>query len=269
MRRKKETILFIIICVFLIFSIFSVRAKIVGKSSVQVESAVKFLNDLKEIEAINENDIPNADGFKEITGTSGKNLNSKYTIVAGNYGIDLDNKYNVIGFLDKNKQTRELDIIDKDKVIRNGETYLQTILDENVKFNGIKNEDEVGSIVYTLSFYKYHKKYISYNSEIIVQINKYTGKLVSYTGFSDDSVSYSSDTEILEDKCKSISYGYFEALGLNGELVNNIELGYFIVDEGKSQLCYILDFKIMDGQEKNKIYKVIINAKDGTVVKHY
>ena len=269
MKRWKESIAFIVICVILIFSIFSARAKIVGKSSEQVTKSVKFLNNLKDIEAINDTRFPKDNEFKEISISNGSNSNRKYTVVAGDFGIDLDSEYNVIGFLDQSTVIQEKEVLGESKAIINAREYLTEIVDEKIKYNEVKTTEDAESPLYTISFYKYHKKYPEYSNEIIVQINKYTGKLVSYTGYSDNNIKYSSKIEVEKEDLNKIVNGYFEALGLEGKVSSNVELGYFNVEEGQAQLCYIVKYKILDGEEKDKIYRAVINAKDGTVVKHY
>lgn len=269
MKRRKESIIFVVISIILIFCIFFVRAKVVGKSSNQVRNAVEFLNTLVEVEAINYSKVPEASDFKEIKIYNTNNSTSKYTVVSGNYGIDLDGDYNIIGFLDQNSAMEEKENFSEDKAIINAKIYLKAILDDKVKFNEVKTIDPVQSPVYTFSFYKYHKKYVSYSNEIVVQINKYTGKLVSYTGFSDNKVTYNSDIEIHKDALKTIANDYFKVLGLKGEVINNFKLGYFILEEGQAQLCYVLNFKIIDGEQKDKVYNVVVSTKDGTVIKHY
>lgn len=269
MKRRKESIIFIIISIFLMVSIYSVRSKSEGKSSRQVKSAIEFLNTLKDEGVIGISELPKAEEFKEVKSSDINKLNKKYTVIARNYVVDLNDDYNVIGFLDENSNVMEGNIISHDELVKKGEIYLKKILNENFELNDIRTTESQKSHIYTLSFYKYYKKYLSFSNEVILQINSYTGKLISYTDLSDNKVNYNSDIEVKSDKLKNIATGYFEVLGLKGELINNSKLGYFIVSEGQAQLCYILNYKILDGEEKDKIYKVVINGKDGTVLKHY
>ena len=264
-KGNKNLILFSIVFILIIGIIYIWNINM-GKTSMQVKETIRFLEELSEIGAINEKIMPTASDIREIKTSSNGNATVAYTLKWHNCGVDLDKKYNVIGFLEQTTTESGGTVLSEEQCIDYAEKYLKHILDNDFKLKEVL-ESEKEKPFYTINFYRYHRKYINYDDIITVKINKYSGELVGFSALNTDNVDYQSFMRTRKNEAKKIAKEYLEFIGLSGNLINE-DMGYFTTEEKISTLSYIIDYEITKGDNEGKICTIIINGNDGSVVKH-
>lgn len=268
MKNKKINL---IISAFIVIILISAIAIIIIKSyfgtSKAIRSAYNFLDDLVDVEAISKNELLDRDTFKELMVSNEINSMVKYKVVGNTFGMDLDEDYEVIGFTDTNTYIeKNSKIISENKAIEKAEQYLDKIIKDKFKFREIKEESEENLPYYTISFYKYHKNYLCLDYEILLNINKYNGKLIGYYGVNDQEIKYNNECDVKIDKAKKIAQNYFDKLKIQGDFTNNNMIGYINIGEDKSELAYLLRYEAKYNDKKD-IYDIYVSAKDGEIIK--
>lgn len=267
MKKNKKNLILLGIVFVLIIGIDYIWNSNMGKTSKQVKETINFLEKLYEIGAIKSEAVPIASDIQEVKTTTNGNSTVAYTLKWHNCGVDLDKNYNVIGFLEQTNtiKDREMMITEKDS-IEYAEEYLSHILDDSYEVKEVL-ENENDNSFYTINFYRYHKKYINYDDIVTVKINKCSGELVGFSALNIDDVDYHSFLLIKELDAKKNAREYLESSGLKGEIID-IKSGYFITSEKNATLSYVMDFKLTSEGNEGKICTIIINGRDGSVVKH-
>lgn len=239
-----------------------------GKSSKQVKETIKFLQQLYDIGAIESDKVPNAQDIQEIKVSSNGNSTVAYTLKWNNCGVDLDKNYNVIGFLEQTSTEYGGNILDKSICIKYAEKYLKKIIDEKFVLKEVIEDDNNTEDNYSINFYRYHKKHINYDDVVTLKISRYSGKIVAYLANDISNINFNTYTKIKAEEAKSEAKKYLKTLSLNGKIYEDISLGYFNTGENESTLSYIIKYKISNGENKGKICTIIINGKDGSVIRH-
>lgn len=273
MKVKKRIIAFGVLAIALIIAIgFTVVSNLDNKLK-EVKVAKAFVMNLKDKEIIDTEVNLDEIEFKSISRLTSKNSKTQYTVMAENIGIDLDSKYVVTGFSKKveldsqNKSTIESNIIDEESAREIAEEYVNEITDEKFSFKEIRkvNDEENDSDTHVIVFYKYFKNYPYYDNEIVVSINKTSGKLESYINQSINDVKHNLKKYIEVDEAKNIALNYFAKLNKEAEIVEEPLLAITAGVDDDFELSYVVNIKTksIDGEEDK--YKLFINSESGEV----
>ena len=269
MKGKKKIIVFTLLTMSLLIAIGFTIVSLLGNKSKEVKVAKKFVEKLQRMDIIDTKLNIDEIEFKSMDKVINKNSKTQYTVVAENLGIDLDSKYVVTGFSEKIKENKSLDsIIDKDNAKIIAEEYVGEITNEKFEFKELREvkDGEEKSNTYTIAFYKYVKDYPCYDNEIVVNINKTSGKLESYTNQSINEVKHNIKKNINLEEAKNISIEYFSKLNVKAEIGKEPLLAVTLRVDGEFELSYVVELKITSNDGKIELYKLFINAESGDVV---
>ena len=218
-----------------------------GNKSKEVKVAKKFVEKLQRMDIIDTKLNVDEIEFKSMAKVTNKNSKTQYTVIAENLGIDLDSKYVVTGFSEKVKEYKSpYSSIDKDNAKIIAEEYVRKISNEKFKFKEVREvkEGEEKSNTYTIAFYKYVKDYPCYDNEIVVNINKTSGKLESYTNQSINEVKHNIKKNINLEEAKNISIEHFNKLNIKSEIVEEPLLVVTLRVDGEFELSYVVYLKL-------------------------
>lgn len=265
MKNKFKWILSMLVVIILLMGILIIWNKDMGKASKQVRETVKFLDNMIDAKAIDENSHPKVEEVQEVKSISTSNSTVAYTLIWKNCGVDLDEDYNVVGYLNQSENEAFENKLKEAKCYEYASNYLKTIITDKFKYSSSQNNEDENS--YTFTFYRYHKKYPNYNNEIKLKINKETGKLVSYSAFCDENMEYKSNILLTEKRAISKAEEYCsEMFNEKIKILGQTTKGYFNAGENKYVLCYIINYKITEGENQDKQYSILITTDDGTVL---
>ena len=267
MKRKIGAIISSLIILALMIAIVFTLSTLSGGASKQVRESMNFVKKLNSVNALGNIEQLKDSDFKEVKNSSKSNSLVKYTLVTNNFGIDLDKEYNVVGFLNNVDNKAIGNVISEDEAIEYASKYLSEIITSDYKLKGIREVELVDANSYTVVFYKYYKKYISYSSEITIKINKYNGELMAYSSVLEDEDSFISKIEVKEKSASEIAIKYLKDMNLIGIVEDEPILAYIKVETGINKLCYHVNVKITEGEDKDKVYTVIIDAETANVLK--
>ncbi|MGL5354016.1 MAG: YcdB/YcdC domain-containing protein, partial [Clostridium sp.] len=211
MKANKRVIAFTVLIIALLVAIAFAVGSIKGDKSKEIRVAKSFVEELQNKNIVDLSlDIDNIE-FKSIEKSGNKSGINQYTVVSENIGIDLDSKYNVIGFSQKLNSGRDIhEVVGEEEAITIAKKYVDDIISEKFEFKeirGTKNgEEDSGN--YTIAFYKYVKDYPYYDNEIVVNINKMTGKLESFSNQTITKVKHNLKKEITDLEAKEMAISY-------------------------------------------------------------
>lgn len=274
MKVKKRIIAFGVLAIALIIAIgFTVVSNLDNKLK-EVKVAKAFVTNLKDKEIIDTEVNLDEIEFKSISKLANKNSKTQYTVMAENIGIDLDSKYVVTGFSKKveldsqNRSVIESNIIDEESAIEIAEEYVNEITNEKFSFKEIRkvNDEENDSNTHVIVFYKYFKNYPYYDNEIVVSINKTSGKLESYINQSINDVKHNLKRYIEVDEAKNIALNYFAKLNQEVEIAEEPLLAIIAGVNDDFELSYVVDIKTKSIDGKEDKYKLFINSESGEVL---
>ena len=218
MRFKKASIVFSVIIIVLLLLIGFSVSNILDRGTKEVKVAKEFIEELYDNDIIEKNSIIKDAVVKEeaLNKLSNKNSIIKYSVIVGNYGVDIDKDYRVVGFSNKNlgEEKYKAEEISGDKAIALAKTYISNITKEKFAFKEIKSKDNDNSLVYNVIFYKYRNEYPCYQQEINSLINKITGKLEGYTNYSLEAMNYIDEINIDEEKARESVNNNFKSLNI-------------------------------------------------------
>lgn len=270
MRLKKIKVIFSVVIIILLGLIGYIVNGILNKETKEVIVAKKFIENLSDEKIIN-----NSDYYKEAIEEEALNkLNSKssqiqYSVIVGNYGVDIDKNYNVLGFSNKNLGTKiKLAEISEEKATSLATKYIDEITNDEFIFKEIKTREEEGSPCYNVVFYKCKDGYPYYKQEINTSINKVTGKLESYSNYPLDNIKHIKDINIDEYKAKNIVQNYFINLNLKSEILDKPMIAFVSVNDNEMTLSYVYNVKTIDDKNKEEKYIIYIRADLGEVINY-
>ena len=281
MKAKNEKAIFSIITIVLIIFIGILVNNILRNENKEVKVAKDFIQNLFE-----ENIIDYYDKDDEVNKNNtlnklvNKNSQIQYSVLVGNYAVDIDKDYNVLGFSNKNisNQSSKLkvatysvidtEVVDEEKAIDYAVNYIKELSEDEFIFKEVKNKDGEENPYYVVVFYKCKDGYPIYKQEITVLIDKVSWKLQGYSNYPLEDKEYIKDIGIDEDQAIKIVLDNFKNLNLNKENIDidNIDLAYVEAEENKLALSYIINIKnkLEDGTSEN--YSVIIRGDNGQVI---
>lgn len=270
MRFKKIKIIFSIVIVILLGLIGYIVNGILNKETKEVIVAKKFIENLSDDKIIN-----NYDYYKEVIKDEALNkLNSKssqiqYSVIVGNYGVDIDKNYNVLGFSNKNLGANtKLAEISEEEAISLATKYIKKITDDEFMFKEIKSREKEDSPCYNVVFYKCKDGYPYYKQEINTSIDKVTGKLEAYSNYLLENIKYIKDINIDEYKAKNIVQNYFINLNLKSEILDKPMIAFVAVNDNEMALSYVYNVKTIDDKNKEEKYNIYIRADVGEVINY-
>lgn len=272
MKSKNLKLILSFIIVILLFSIILVARNILNVENKEVKVAKEFIEELyyggiidytegitKEEQALNK--------------ANKKNTNIKYSVMIGNYGVDIDSNYNILAFSNKNVTTNNVNenlvekamlynynkSVSEEEAVYLAQSYLNKITKEKHILKNVK-EDE-SSPIYKISFYKFKEQYPYYKEEINISINKNSGKLEAYTNYPILNMNYEEEINITEQEAINIIENNYSDSNLDISLDDNCKLAYVTVDEKEMVLAYI--FNIEKDQEQSVNF---VRADNGQIL---
>ncbi|WP_291650410.1 hypothetical protein [Clostridium sp.] len=268
MRLKKGTITFSIVIVVLLVLIVFMINNILNKGTKEVIVAKKFIENLSDNNIIEEYKN-NSEIVEEATLNKLTNKSSQiqYSVIVGNYGVDIDKNYNVLGFSNKNLGSASINsVIDEKKAIELATKYVNEITNDEFKFKEVRSREEENSPCYNIVFYKYKDGYPYYKQEINAVIDKSKGKLEGYSNYPLDHVKHIKEINIDEVKAGEIAKGHFANLNLKVSVLDNPTIAFFSVKDNEMVLSYIYNVKVINNDKKEEIHGICVRADSGEVI---
>lgn len=253
MKAKSYNLYILLIIVILAVGIITLTRNILNIESKEVKSAKEFIELLIDKEIIDEN---KASLFKEeyLNQSIGKTSNVQYSVILGNYAIDIDSDFNVTGFSNKNIELKDKSInVSKEEAILLAEDYIKKISDSEILFKEVKEKDEESNSHYSVVFYKAKDGYPIYRNEITMVIDKYNGKLDAYSNKNIENNNYINTINYNEKEIKDIMNNYFKDINKNVSYVSDGMLSYVSVN-GEYILSYI--FNIISEPDNDILLKI-------------
>ena len=272
MKSKSIKLILSLVIMVLLFSIILVARKILNVENKEVKVAKDFIEELyyggiidytegitKEEQALNK--------------SNKRNTSIKYSVMIGNYGVDIDDNYNILAFSNKNLTDNNVndnlekamlysynEEITEEEAIYLAENYLNKIINEKIIIKRIRVENE-NSPIYKISFYKFKENYPYYKEEISISINKNTGKLESYTNYPILNMSYNDSINISEEEAINIIKSNYIDSNLNISIDDKCKIAYVTVDEKEMVLAYIFNIEKADEESVN-----FVRADNGQIL---
>lgn len=268
MRLKKGTITFsIVIGVLLVLIVFIVN-NILNKGTKEVIVAKKFIEELSDNNIIEKyKDNKNIIEEETLNKIANKSSQIQYSVIVGNYGVDIDKNYNVLGFSNKNTGSSSRSVfIEEEKAIRLATKYVNEITNDEFKFKEVRSKEEENSPCYNIIFYKYKDGYPYYKQEISAIIDKSNGKLQGYSNYPLEHINHIKEINIDEAKAAEISKGYFSNLNLNVTSLDKLMIAFVSVKDNEMVLSYIYNVKAINNDKKEETYNICVRADSGEVM---
>jgi len=264
MNYKSKTAIIFASFVFLLIGAMISLYVFVGAGSKQIKAAKSFMNKLESNNIITM-DKENND-YKSIKKSDPEKKKEYYSITVGDYGINVDSNYNVLGFSNKNSKAAEVKI-NPDEAKKLGEQYLKEIYTSGFKFKEVTKEDAgKSSPYYTIVFSKFENGYAFYSYDLSLNINKETGTL---DGYSNSSIDKEPNTIIINldvNRGENIALEDFSRLYKGGEIAGkSYEAFYDNKEKNSLELCYIVTIKGLDENSKEIKLKYFISTDTGSI----
>lgn len=269
MKDKKGKIISIIIIVFLLIAIGILIGNILSKEKKEITVVEDFIEELLNKNIINDYKT-NKETLQDISlnKLGSKNSQIKYSVIVGNYGVDIDENYEVLGFSNKNiRVLNSKEIISQEDAKKLATGYVSEITEDKFIFKEVKNNEEEKAPYYTVVFFECKDGYPIFNQEIIAMIDKVSGKLEGYSNYSTVNKETINIIDIEEEKAKEIVAKYFRELNIDLQKINKIYLSYVENDNNELVLSYV--FNIVGSENdtmKDNIYSIFVRADTGEII---
>ena len=272
MRFKKANIVFGLVIMGLLLLIGISVINILGIGAKEVSVARKFVEELHDNGIIEKNNsIENDDINEEVLNKlTSKNSRIKHSVIIGNYGVDIDKDYNILGFSNKNlvEEKYSTEKISENEAISLAEKYISQITKDEFSFKEIKSNEDSKLEVYNIVFYKYKNGYPCYQQEINTLINKITGKLEGYTNYTLEIKEYIDDINIDEKKAIEILRNNFNSLDINASIEEKPVLAYINISDEKMVLAYIFNVKVIISDNKEETISYFVRSDNGEIINY-
>ncbi|WP_195428515.1 hypothetical protein [Clostridium sp. D46t1_190503_E9] len=268
MRLKKGTITFSMVIVVLLVLIVFIVNNILNKGTKEVSVAKKFIENLSDNNIIEKyKDDSKIVEEATLNKLANKSSQIQYSVIVGNYGVDIDKNYNVLGFSNKNLGSMPInEVIDEKKAINLATKYVNEITDDEFKFKEVRTRQEENSPCYNIIFYKCKDGYPYYKQEISAIIDKSEGKLEGYSNYPLDHIKHIKEINIDEVKAGEIAKGHFTNLNFKVSALDNPMIAFVSVKDDEMVLSYIYNVKVINNDKKEEIYNICIRADSGEVI---
>lgn len=278
MKYKRGTIISIIVILLLLIVIGILIVNILNKESKEVTIAEDFIEELLDKEIIN-NYKSSRETFEDISlnKLASKNSQIKYSVIVGNFGVDIDENYEVLGFSNKNLGVlRSKVLISEDEAKNLAINYISEITKNDFLFKEIRNTEEKAPC-YTVVFFKCKDGYPIFNQEIIAMIDKVSGKLEGYSNYLTVDKKIINEIDIKKEEAVNIAKNYFRKLDIDVQKVNDVFLSYIENDNNELVLSYVFNMSANKSDiNKNtsndneafleKSYSVFVRADTGEII---
>lgn len=237
----------------------------IGSGSKEKKVAKAYVTMLREKDMIDK-DV-NLDEIESIKKSDPSKAEEYYSVTVDKYAVDIDAKYNVIGF---NNQKSKVDFenISLDNAKDIAENYVKTLYDGECIFKEIVKEEESQKVpYYTMIFSKCKDGIPYYTYSVSVKINKESGKL---DGFSNSSINIEpkeSIVNISKEKAESNVKEFFCKVNTFVEFDDETcECFYEDKDKREFELCYIVSVRGIDSDNKEIKMKYFVSAETGEII---
>lgn len=237
----------------------------IGSGSKEKKVAKAYVTMLREKDMIDK-DV-NLDEIESIKKSDPSKAEEYYSVTVDKYAVDIDAKYNVIGF---NNQKSKVDFenISLDNAKDIAENYVKTLYDGECIFKeSVKEEESQKVPYYTMIFSKCKDGIPYYTYSVSVKINKESGKL---DGFSNSSINIEpkeSIVNISKEKAESNVKEFFCKVNTFVEFDDETcECFYEDKDKREFELCYIVSVRGIDSDNKEIKMKYFVSAETGEII---
>ena len=241
---------------------------ILNKGTKEVIVAKKFIENLSDSNIIEEyKNNSKIDEEATLNKLANKSSQIQYSVIVGNYGVDIDKDYNVLGFSNKNLgSTSTNEVIDEKKAINLATKYVNEITNDEFKFKEVRSREEGNSPCYNIVFYKCKDGYPYYKQEISAVIDKSKGKLEGYSNYPLDHIKHIKEINIDEVKAGEIAKGHFVNLNFKVSTLENPMIAFVAVKDNEMVLSYIYNVKVINNDKKEEVYSICVRADSGEVI---
>lgn len=264
MNYKSKTIIIFGSFIFLLIGAIISLYFFVGAGSKQVKAAEVFMNKLESNKIITMDNENN--DYKSTKKSDPVKKKEYYSIAVGDYRINVDSNYNVLGFSNKNSNAAQVKI-DPEEAKKLSEKYLKEVYESGFKFKEItKEEAGKSSPYYTIVFSKFENGYAFYSYDLSLNINKETGILDGYSNSSINKEPNSININLDVNKAEKIAVNDFSRLYKDvGIAEESFKAFYENNDKDSLELCYIVTIKGLDENSKEIKLKYFISTDTGII----
>ncbi len=265
MKSEKNKLIVICVLTLLIIIAGVCIYMYIGSGAKEKKRAKAYISMLQENELIN-NDV-NLKKCKSIKKSDPSKTEEYYSVTIDNYAVDIDAKYNVIGFNNQNSKV-EKENIKVEEAQKIAEDYVKTLYDGECIFKEVVKEEESQKIpYYTIIFAKSKDGIPFYTYSLSLKINKDTGKL---DGFSNSSINIEPKESVISissEKAEDIVKDSFSKLNT---FINFDEatVKSYCEDKDKTELelCYVVTIKGLDSSSKDIKMKYFVSTETGEII---
>jgi hypothetical protein len=262
--KKTSIVAFIIMAILAVSAVITVYM-FVGSGSKEKKAAKIFIQLLSSNNIITMNKENNK--YESIKKSDPSKNEEYYSVVSGEYAIDVDAKYNVIGFTNKKSKADEIKI-SMDEAKNLGEKYLSVIYKGEWKFKEVVKEENTQVMpYYSLLFTKYKDGYPFYSYNLSLKINKETGSLDGFSNSSIDKEPKEVKVNLDESKASEVVKKEFSKLFKSAEFNEEIYKAYSEdKDKTELELCYVISVKGLDENNKEIKMKYFVSTETGNII---
>lgn len=270
MKRGTKNFFLGLIIVLLICLIITVINKKDGTNSKEVKIAKNFISELSK-EKIIQSDYKENTDFKVTIKNDEGNNKKVYEIDNETFMIKINENQKVINFVDKIKSSN-IKSVTEEEAIKRAEKYIKEIDDSDYKFYKVIEQTRKDSVAYySVSFKRYDEGYPYFSSDVILNIDKSSGKLEGYLNNSEKTKHEKVDIKVSEDIAKEKCINSFNSMLKDGKVLDKVYLAYGDSRENteKLELCYIVTIKgkLENGEEKEFTY--FVSANSGEIINSF
>lgn len=266
MNYKKKDIAFFSIVILLLISTCFVIYVFVGSGTKEIKESKRFIGLLYSKNIITEGEgekVISYQSEKKIDAISGKEY---YIINTRDYGIDVDSDFDVIGF--KNKVCKISDVkISKEEAIKLSEKYLDIIYHGDYKFKEFVEDGDKVTPYYSLVFNKYENEYQFYKDQIMVNIDKSTGKMDGYSNIATQGKPKKVNVNVEQKDAEKSALDEFLSLNNDGKIVEATTKEFCeSKDKTVTELCYVITISGLDAENKETKWKYFVSTDSGEII---
>ncbi|WP_293978068.1 YcdB/YcdC domain-containing protein [uncultured Clostridium sp.] len=267
MKNNKIIINSGIVLVFIAIILGVASHKLFGESSKEINASKQFMYELYSMKAIDTTDELTDLKYEKVKTINSQNELVNKTIVTQNYGIDLDNDNNIVGFAKKDIK-RSSNKISDEKARKKADEYLMEICGNDLIFKEKKDEKDLP--YYSFTYTKKENGYKLYFDEIKININRESGYIDGYSNTTIQKQCSDPKISISEEEAENIAYDSFSQYNTQGEVMKDTELVYAYNKNDDSginnlELCYVVSIKTKKSDESEVMFKIFVNADNGEV----
>lgn len=265
MNNKRNRIIALFLLIVLSIIAVVCAYNYIGCGSKEKKVAKAYISMLEEKNMINENIINNK--CESVKKSDPSKAEEYYSVTIDNYAIDLDAKYNVIGFNNQSSKAQS-NLISKDEAKNIAQEYVKVLYDGECIFKEVVKEEDAQTVpYYTMIFSKCKDGIAYYTYNLSLKINKETGKL---DGFSNSSINIEPKESIISINSKEAEEKVKDYFSKLNTFIKFDEETYesFCEDKDKTELelCYVVSVKGLDPDNKDIKMKYFVSTETGEII---